>query len=243
MVSPHYSIDRDKFMDRNRRAKLLKTCKEKAELDLIKGRTRWPSRYMLVDLALFTGLRVSEIAALKVGDLVLKSENPYLIVRNGKGGKRRMVYLESALVKHLKNYIKHHLINPDDQGPLFPGRNNQHCQPITLMKSFKRAIKEAGLPEHYSIHCARHTYAAYLLHDTNNLRYVQKQLGHSQVSMTVLYADVLPEENDKGDSLRRQVEQSEAYAKAHGHAQADEGEHVQAAVDERLHAPDKKIAD
>ncbi len=40
-----------------------------------------------------------------------------------------------------------------------------------------------------------HTYATFLLHATNNLRYVQKQLGHSKISMTALYADVLPSEN------------------------------------------------
>ena len=196
-MAQQYSIDRAKFMDRNERAKLLKTCKERAELDEVKGRTTWPARYMLVDLALFSGLRVAEIAALKIDDLFLRAENPYLIVKKGKGGRKRIVYLDSALVKHLKHYIKHHLINPDAQGPLFPGRNNQHCQPITLMKSFKRAIKEAGLPNHFSIHCARHTYATYLLNDTKNLRYVQKQLGHAQVTMTALYADVLPEENGK----------------------------------------------
>ncbi len=204
MKNSHYSIDRDKFMDRNERAKLIKTCKERAELDEAKGRTTWPARYMLVDLALYSGLRVAEIAALEVGDLILKAENPYLVVRQGKGGRRRTVYLDSALVKHLKSYIKYHLASPNPQVPLFPGQGGQHCAPITLMKSFKRAIKEAGLPEHYSIHCARHTYATYLLHDTGNLRYTQKQLGHAQIAMTALYADVLPEENGKlANMIRR----------------------------------------
>jgi integrase len=201
-----YQIDRDKFMDRQERARLMKFCKERAEVDQARGRKTWPARYMLVDLALFTGLRVSEMAALKVSDLVLKAEDPYLIVRNGKGGKRRTVYLDKDLVKHLKGYIRHHLINPDPQAPLFPGRNNKHAQPITLMKSFKKAVKEAGLPEHYSIHSARHTYATYLLHNTGNLRYTQKQLGHSQIAMTALYADVLPEENGKLANMIRRDE-------------------------------------
>jgi site-specific recombinase XerD len=74
------------------------------------------------------------------------------------------------------------------------------------MKSFKQAIKKAKLPEHYSIHCARHTYATYLLHDTGNLRYVQKQLGHAQLAMTALYADVLPEENGKLANMIRRDE-------------------------------------
>ncbi|MFZ5451848.1 MAG: tyrosine-type recombinase/integrase [Thermodesulfobacteriota bacterium] len=207
MGSPHYEIGRDKFFDRQERAKLLKTCRDKAELDEAKGRSTWPVRYMLVDLALFSGLRVAEIAALKVGDLALKAENPYLTVQRGKGGKRRTVYLDKELVRHLKSYIKLHLHGPDPESPLFPGRGgNRHCQPITLMKSFKRAVEEAGLPGHYSIHCARHTYATYLLHDTGNLRYVQKQLGHAQIAMTALYADVLPEENGKLANMIRRDE-------------------------------------
>lgn len=201
-----YEIHRDRFMDRQERAKLLKTCKERAELDQAKGRKAWPARYMLVDLALFTGLRVSEIAALKVGDLSLRADDPFLTVRSGKGGKRRTVYLDKALVRHLKLYIKHHLISPDPDNPLFPGRNNHHSPAITLMKSFKRAIEEAGLPKHYSIHSARHTYATYLLHDTGNLRYTQKMLGHSQIAMTALYADVLPEENGKLANMIRRDE-------------------------------------
>jgi len=202
MGSPHYHIERDRFFDRQERARLLRTCKERAELDQAKGRTTWPVRYMLVDLALFSGLRVAEIADLKVGDLVLKAENPYLIVRKGKGGRKRSVYLDGDLVRHLRRYIKQHLRSPDPQAPLFPGRESrclpgefQHSAAITLMKSFKRAVEEAGLPAHYSIHCARHTYATFLLADTGNLRFVQKQLGHANISMTALYADILPEQN------------------------------------------------
>jgi site-specific recombinase XerD len=199
MKSTDYKIDREKILDRDERSKLLKTCKDKAELDLLHGRETWPRRYMLIDLALFTGLRVSEIASLKIGDLNLKSKDSYLIVRNGKGGKKRDVYLDKVLTKHLKDFVslkkKTLKESTDPDAPLFTGRNGGHCATITLMKSFKRAVEEAGLPKHYSIHCARHTYATYLLHDAKNMRYVQKQLGHSQMNMTALYADVLPSEN------------------------------------------------
>lgn len=194
-----YNISREKILDEEQRVKLLKTCKDKYELDLLHGRETWIKRYMLVDLVLFTGLRVAEIASLKVGDINLKTKDPYLVVRNGKRGKKRDVYLDRELVKHLKRFIswkKKSMNEPiEDDSPLFSGRNGKHCAVITLMKSFKRAIQESGLPLHFSIHNARHTYATYLLHATYNLRYVQKQLGHSKISMTALYADVLPSEN------------------------------------------------
>jgi site-specific recombinase XerD len=66
------------------------------------------------------------------------------------------------------------------------------------MKSFKTAIIEAGIREELSIHSARHTYATFLYHDSGkDLRFVQKQLGHSSIAMTSVYTDILPEENGK----------------------------------------------
>jgi len=199
MSSSTYNIDREKILDFDQRSKLLKTCRDKAELDLLHGRETWVKRYMLVDLALFSGLRVAEITNLKIGDIELTTKDPYLIVRKGKRGKKRDVYLDKELVKHLKDFIswkkKTMCEAVEVDNPLFTGRNGEHCAVITLMKSFKRAIEESNLPSHYSIHNARHTYATFLLHATNNLRYVQKQLGHSKISMTALYADVLPSEN------------------------------------------------
>jgi len=190
---------REKILDHEQREKLIKTSRDKAELDLLHGRETWVKRYMLIDLALFTGLRVAEITNLTIGDINLKAKDPYLIVRKGKRGKKRDVYLDKELVRHLKNFIswkkKTMREDVDDGSPLFTGRDGNHCAVITLMKSFKRAIEESHLPLHFSIHSARHTYATFLLHATNNLRYVQKQLGHSKISMTALYADVLPSEN------------------------------------------------
>lgn len=194
-----YAVTPDKFFDREQRRKLLKTAKEKAELGLLHGRRSWPVRYMLVDLALYSGLRVAEIAALKLGDLELSVQDPRLTVRNGKGNKKRAVYLDKDLVRHLKDFIRLKKASweesVDNDAPLFSGRGGNHCQPITLMKSFKVAVKAAGLPERYSIHSARHTYATFLLHDTKNMKYVQRQLGHSSIGMTALYAEIMPEEN------------------------------------------------
>ncbi|MEK6223931.1 MAG: site-specific integrase, partial [Thermodesulfobacteriales bacterium] len=105
MSSTIYNIDREKILDLEQRAKLIKTCRDKAELDLLHGRETWIKRYMLVDLVLFTGLRVAEITNLKIGDIELTSKDPYLIVRKGKRGKKRDVYLDKELVNHLKTFI------------------------------------------------------------------------------------------------------------------------------------------
>jgi integrase len=58
----------------------MKTCREHSELDLLKGRQTWPVRYMLVDLALYSGLRVGEMEALKVGNIFFREPDSYIIV-------------------------------------------------------------------------------------------------------------------------------------------------------------------
>ncbi|MFH2064729.1 MAG: site-specific integrase [Pseudomonadota bacterium] len=200
-----YKITRDKFLSQQDCRKLLKTCEEKSIVDLTKGRQTWVTRYALVHLALNSGLRVSEISALKIGDLFLKGKETYLIVRNGKGRKKRDVYIDKDLVKHLNQYIdykKKSLVQSiDDNAPLFAGRGAKHFTSTALHISFNKALEEAGL-SHYTIHSARHTYATLILAKTNNLRFVQKQLGHASLNMTSLYADVLPEMNQSlADSI------------------------------------------
>lgn len=196
-----YVLTPEDFLTREERKRLMKICREMAELDLFKGRTVWPVRYMLIDLALYSGLRVSEMAALKIGDIFLNNYDPYIIVRHGKGDKKRTVHIDLTLSQHLKEFIaykaKTMLQSVDPDTPLFPGRGGQHSPPITLMKSFKKAAEKTGLRPSLSIHKLRHTYATYLFHDTQNLRYVMRQLGHSDISMTSLYADILPEENGR----------------------------------------------
>jgi integrase/recombinase XerC len=71
-----------------------------------------------------------------------------------------------------------------------------------IEKAFKRAAARAGLSSRYSIHCLRHTYACELYRASGyNLRLVQKQLGHSHIGTTQVYADVV--EPDMQRALQR----------------------------------------
>lgn len=195
-----YSITRDKFFSVKEMKVLLRVCKRKALADFKSSRCTWVTRYMLIHLALHSGLRVSEIASLKIADLHFNGKENYLTVI-GKGGKKRDVYLDQELVKHLQEYMeikKNLLLEPiDSDAPLFSGRGGSHYTTTALEISFKRATEKAGLSKHYSIHSSRHTYATMLLAKTNNIRFAQKQLGHASIAMTSLYADVLPEMNQK----------------------------------------------
>jgi len=194
----NYIITRDKFLSVKEKNKLLRCCKKEAKADLSEQRRTWISRYMLIHLALNSGLRVSEIASLKINDLHLFGKENYLIVHCGKRGKKRDVYLDDEIVVHLKSYIevKKQWDEPIDyDSSLFAGRGGNHYTTTALEISFKKAAETAGLPKYYSIHSSRHTYATLLLAKSKNIRFVQKQLGHASIAMTALYADVLPEMN------------------------------------------------
>jgi len=194
----NYRITRDMFFSEPQAKRLLTICRSKARGQPERTKRIWLVRHMVVLLALSSGLRVSELAALCIGDLFLVGTEHYLIVRRGKGGKRRDVYLDDRLTRQLKQFIK----SKDKWGesiapnaPLFAGRSGNHYTTTALYLSFKQVLKVAELPTHYSIHSCRHTYATMLLAKTNNIRFVQKQLGHASINMTAHYADVLPEMN------------------------------------------------
>jgi len=150
---------------------------------------------LIVELALGTGLRVSELSNLKVEDLFLKKGQNSLLVRNGKGGKQRVVQFSPGLKKLIQEFLNYISANSPF---LFPSQRNPHMTASGIQQVFKRWAAKAGLPKRYSIHCLRHTYAT-RLHKASgyNLRLVQKQLGHSSVATTQVYADVLNEDVEK----------------------------------------------
>jgi integrase/recombinase XerD len=162
--------------------------------------------YLLVALDLSTGLRVSEIAALRCGDLFLGCGMSSLIVRKGKGGKPRTVVLNREIRNHLLRYLRWKKdagepVTPEAPLLLSP-RTGQAMTTRAIQKAFKRCATLAGLSPHYSIHSLRHTYACHLYKASKwNLRLVQKQLGHSSIATTQVYADVM--EPDLRPALER----------------------------------------
>lgn len=190
-----YKITRDKFISTSETKHLIKVCEEQAAIDLFKGKQTWVTRHVLVVLVLNTGLRVREIAALKIGDIYLGRKKAYIRVRDKEGVKKRDVYFDVRLGKLLKKYVKikgEVWKQPSAPGDyLFSKREGRPFICMTLNTSFKKALEKAELPMHHSIHHARHTYATHLLAETGDLQYVQKQLGHESMAFTVIYADAL----------------------------------------------------
>lgn len=180
-----WELKPDKYMTEGEVKTLRKITEEKAIVDLAKGRIVWVRIWMMVDVVTEIGLRVAELTRVKVRDLNIKRD-PYIHVL-GKGSKARDVFISNGLVGHLKQYIRSFDIQPD---AYLLTCNQRQFTTMGLQQQFKRACKVAGLPEHYSIHSARHTFGTLLYAKYKDLRMVQKQLGHSNINTTTVYADV-----------------------------------------------------
>lgn len=184
---------------------LRSTTEAHALQDIQYGRLSGPKRWMIVDLALSTGLRVEEMWKLKISDVDLKRGSLSITRSKKKIKKVETLAISKELVKHFKQYfalmtVDRRLVD-EETGKLFYGKRG----PLTrqgLQVMWKAAIKRAGLPRVLSIHSARHTLAVHLLKKTKNLRLVQKQLGHATPVITAtLYADVSFE--DMQESLNK----------------------------------------
>lgn len=192
----NWVLDPGKFLTKDEASRLLNVTKHRAKAAQAKGRKVAIQDYFIIHLALTTGLRVMEIAALKCSDVFLDDQICSILVRKGKGNKKRLVFFTGPLRKHCREYFKWKQQmgeSIDQEDPLIVSSNTGgHMTTRAIQKVFKRCSKKAGLNPSYAIHCLRHTYACFLLKASNwNLRLVQKQLGHARISTTQVYADVM----------------------------------------------------
>ena len=192
MAAYHWVLDESKFLSTGEVKRLLHTAKTRAE------RSGGTARrdYLIVHLALSTGLRVSEVASLKCGDIFIEDGMSSLLVRSGKGGKPRSVAFNGALKDHLVEYLHWKRENSEpvtDDAPLLASSNTGRCMTTrAIQKAFKRCAARARISPHYSMHSCRHTFACHLYKASGwNLRLVQKQLGHASIATTQVYADVM----------------------------------------------------
>ena len=141
-----------------------------------------------IDLALNTGLRVQETSDLKVEDLHIDYGESSLTVQHGKGDKKRVVKFGKNLKAHLKKYLS---TRNSISEYVFHSSRGEQLKRSALQKIFKKWAQKAGLPEYYSIHSLRHTFATCLYKASgHNLRMVQKQLAHTNIRTTTVYSDV-----------------------------------------------------
>jgi len=194
MSSKRWELNASKLMPPSEVDRLQKVAHEQAAADYTAKRKTWITRELQIELMSNAGLRVSEVASLHVRDLDLVSEYPTIWIKNGKARKEtdapEPVRLAPRTVKLLQAYIERMEIS----GYLFPNGNGGHIQKRTIQHGFKVALKTAGLPDRYGVHSLRHSFGTRTYRATKNLRLVQKQLRHRDVSTTTTYADVSPED-------------------------------------------------
>jgi integrase/recombinase XerD len=146
----------------------------------------------LIEILYATGLRVSELIALRAGDLNL--EDGYLTCI-GKGDKQRMVPLGQEAIEWVRRYLRDGrtamlrkksspwlFVNARDGGPL---------SRVGFWKVLKGYGKTAGISRELSPHVLRHSFATHLLDRGADLRMIQVMLGHADLSTTQIYTHVL----------------------------------------------------
>ena len=138
-----------------------------------------------------TGLRVSEVVALKVGDI--DSERMTLRVEQGKGQKDRYAMLSPILLERLRVWWRVARTQGKmlDGGWLFPGLNPiESLSTRQLNRVVHAAAEAAGIDKRVSMHTLRHSFATHLLEQKVDIRVIQVMLGHKKLETTALYAQV-----------------------------------------------------
>lgn len=138
-----------------------------------------------------TGLRLSEALHIQVTDI--DRARGQLRIRNGKGGKERVVPLSEQLLRELTSYWKAQRAGkPRDKEPwLFLGVHpDQPMNRSTGQNIYYRAVKRSKVRRKDGIHTLRHSYATHLIESGVEITLVQRLLGHSNLATTAGYLHV-----------------------------------------------------
>ncbi len=191
-------LTQEDFLSPQQTRTLKEHCRRKAQAAATDGRTNPVRDWAILHVAIDAGLRVSEICALENRDLILEPGAGSIIVRCGKGKKKRGVRIGEALREHLVEFLTwkaQHDESTASRAPVFVSARDGSLTRSAVFRIFKANAAQIGLPGRFSIHSCRHTYASLLYRASSyNIRLVQKQLGHRSVQTTQVYADVLSED-------------------------------------------------
>jgi len=148
---------------------------------------------VMLEVLYATGLRVSELVALRPGQVSLVQG----VVRvTGKGGKERLVPLGDESISWLERFNqgpRHDLLGERLCAELFPTRRGSGMTRQAFWYLIKKHAQWAGITKHLSPHTLRHAFATHLVNHGADLRVVQMLLGHSDLSTTQIYTHVARE--------------------------------------------------
>lgn len=139
---------------------------------------------VILETLVRTGLRASELCALKVQDLALAKEKRQIDVIDGKGGKDRAVFVGSGVCEILEAHIPPGA-KPED--PVFVNEWGRQLTYKNLWDRIKKAKKKSGL-EWVTVHKFRHTFSMISYNYKYDLEGLKQQLGHASIRTTSIYA-------------------------------------------------------
>lgn len=167
---PQAARGRMRFLSLEEKDRLLVACKESQSSDL----------YLIVVLAICTGMRKGEILNLKWKNIDL--EKGIIWLQETKNGEQRLVPLAEIPLSLLKASFS----NQSQDCLVFPSRKNLN-KPIDIRKAWKNALKKANISD-CVFHTLRHTAASYLAMGQSSLIEIAAILGHKTLQTTKRYA-------------------------------------------------------
>ena len=144
------------------------------------------------------GLRVSELVALRMGDLFFGEG--YIRV-TGKGDKQRLVPISDTARERIYAYLDERAPASSNEEVLFLNNRGKQLTRVMVFTILKEAARRAGIEKRISPHIFRHSFATHLLEGGAGIRQVQELLGHESILTTEIYTHL-----DK-EHLRRTVEE------------------------------------
>ena len=157
----------------------------------------------MLELLYATGMRVSELVSLKLGDVNLSGGFVRCI---GKGNKERLIPFHEQAMDALEFYIEEGRNtflngNPREQA-LFLNRRGEQLTRQGFWLILKGYAKKAGISTPVTPHTLRHSFATHMLRGGASLRQVQEFLGHASIASTQIYTHLTD------DHLREQFEEA-----------------------------------
>jgi integrase/recombinase XerD len=146
----------------------------------------------MLRLMLNTGLRLAEVTALKWRDVDLTTGK--LMVRQGKGSKDRTLWVAEADIDRLRSWRERQATACDTCEHAFTTLNGKPLGHRYVQRMVKRYAAKAEINKNISPHTLRHSFATDLYRETSKIRLVQKVLGHSDLSTTMIYTHIFDEE-------------------------------------------------
>jgi len=144
----------------------------------------------ILEVLYATGLRVSELTNLDLGDVDLREGFVRCI---GKGSKERVVPLGEIAIASTRSYIENGrptLIFDQKELSLFVNQNGGRMTRQSIWKLVKKYSERARIPKEVTPHTIRHSFATHLLEHGADIRAVQEMLGHADISTTQIYTHV-----------------------------------------------------